>query len=648
MRFSLRRQLLIIGLLVLTLPWLSASFVRETELALREAQSGFLANLAAGLAASITPESLQSLPTDAPAVFAHSIKRSPLLDGFVDDWLLGVGPEPAQVNGQDMRLLIGESDNALWLYVESDGPQVSVPVYDIACIDASDKWHLLAFSPEAPGLLDIKNEDGQLRVRANWQSSGTQSRLEARLPKTVCNTRIGVAVTVNGKESRSYRESTPPRLVSRDAALQAVLSDIRVPGVDRYVMSVHGWRVTDIVGDRKPTATVSRDTAVAAIYRRLLSETQPSTLVDDQQPQATLPKLATMLRGETVQLRAENQAGGIMSIAAQPLLVDDTVKGVLVVRQDSAAILTLNNPSLLKLTYRTVLLTATVVALLLIWASWVSWRVRRLSKAANTALDKRGRLKTELPGKNAQDEIGRLSRDFGTLLQELGTQQQWLQTLADKLSHELRTPMAVVQSSLDNLMSSDLDLSQRTLGKRALQGVSRLHTILNAMSQANRAEQAARDADFEIVNLSDLMTQLVAAYEQTFPLQQWHSQIDNKVSVDGSADLIVQMLDKIADNAAGFTPDDKRITVILDTDDSHALIRLVNEDSTLPDGNTDALFQTFVSNRDRSGDDLHLGFGLYIAKLIAEGHGGTIAAANWQDGDIAGVCITIAIPLKQA
>jgi K+-sensing histidine kinase KdpD len=43
------------------------------------------------------------------------------------------------------------------------------------------------------------------------------------------------------------------------------------------------------------------------------------------------------------------------------------------------------------------------------------------------------------------------------------------------------------------------------------------------------------------------------------------------------------------------------------------------------------LFDSMISVR-RGGNDEHLGLGLYIARLIVEGHGGSIRAANIEGG----------------
>ena len=59
------------------------------------------------------------------------------------------------------------------------------------------------------------------------------------------------------------------------------------------------------------------------------------------------------------------------------------------------------------------------------------------------------------------------------------------------------------------------------------------------------------------------------------------------------------------------------------------------------------LFGAMISSRpDRAGprnDGPHLGLGLYIARLVAEFHGGTIDAANLADGG--GVAVTVTLPL---
>ena len=72
------------------------------------------------------------------------------------------------------------------------------------------------------------------------------------------------------------------------------------------------------------------------------------------------------------------------------------------------------------------------------------------------------------------------------------------------------------------------------------------------------------------------------------------------------------------------------------------IIEIINYGSSLPQNMTDELFNSMVSipgNRTDAGP--HLGLGLFIARLIAEFHGGVISASNLEDQK--GVCFSIKI-----
>ena len=70
---------------------------------------------------------------------------------------------------------------------------------------------------------------------------------------------------------------------------------------------------------------------------------------------------------------------------------------------------------------------------------------------AEAAIDARGRVTRLTTASDAADEIGDLSRSFTTVLGRLARYNAYLEALAGRLSHELRTPVAVVRSSLENL-----------------------------------------------------------------------------------------------------------------------------------------------------------------------------------------------------
>ncbi|MEO0574858.1 MAG: ATP-binding protein [Pseudomonadota bacterium] len=647
MTFGLRRQLLLIGVLTLLLPIASVFYIRETENALRQAQGQFLSDLARSTAPLIGLDDAESplAATSYPdSVFALPLTRTPTLDGYREDWGLDDTARPATT--QSPAFWLGDYNGTLWLHARLTLADPAGTRIGLACVDANGDFNVMSFLPNDRGTFALTSRNVDAPVRASWQPDARGGQLEIRIPGTDCARRLGLSVSANDINRATYSGSLPGPVRRVSRTLTESLRAHRPAGVDAYLLASDGWRLTPVIGDR---ATLDERTAgtsfTATLYRRLLGNNERNLpILSDAWRILPDEKLS---QASAARVRSVANTNDTVTIAQTPLtgaLADTT----LVLRQNTSAILTLANPSLVRLTNIILIVTVLVVGLLLAYASWLSARVRRLARAAATAVSARGDISTRLPGNAAVDEIGDVTRGFETLLGRVREQQQWLKSLADTLSHELRTPIAVVQSSLDNLGHSALSDAQRALAERASDGVARLRAILNAMSTANRAEQAARDARFEQLDLSGLLAQLADAYRQTFARHGFTTDIVDNVSIEGNAELLVQMLDKLVENATQFAPDDSDIVLSLNMTDDLVTLRVSNTGPALPAGDSARLFDSFVTQRRDDTDSQHMGFGLYIARLIAEAHRGRIAALDTMIGTTSGVTISVTLPAMVA
>ena len=142
----------------------------------------------------------------------------------------------------------------------------------------------------------------------------------------------------------------------------------------------------------------------------------------------------------------------------------------------------------------------------------------------------------------------------------------YLQTLGTKLSHELRTPLTIVSSSLDNLSSEEkLPPPSQSYIERARSGANRMHAILTALSEATRVEQIIEHTERVRFDLRELVQNMGQAYQQTFVQHRVETQVpEEPCLVEGSPDLIAQLLDKLMDNASDFTPKGGPIAIRLD------------------------------------------------------------------------------------
>lgn len=363
---------------------------------------------------------------------------------------------------------------------------------------------------------------------------------------------------------------------------------------------------------------------------------------------ATGRYIAAALQGTpATRTRLTPDSRAVVMSAAHPVWNRDEVAGAVVVEETTNPVASLRSAALERLLMLTLAAFGGAALLLITYASWLSYRIRRLRDEAEHAIDARGRLAQLSAGSDAGDEIGDLSRSFSAMLAKLAQYHAYLESMAGRLSHELRTPIAVVRSSLENLKLATSAEETRTYVARAEDGLSRLNTILQRMTEATRLEQGLRTAESERYDLSALVRGCVEGYRLAYAATPVVLELPGRaLEVRGSADLGAQLLDKLVENAVEFSPPGEAVRIVLQERNAQALLSVENKGPLLPAAMRGRLFESMVSVREATaGGAPHLGLGLYVARLIAEFHGGSIEAADLDSRD--GVALRVRLPLAR-
>jgi signal transduction histidine kinase len=249
-----------------------------------------------------------------------------------------------------------------------------------------------------------------------------------------------------------------------------------------------------------------------------------------------------------------------------------------------------------------------------------------------------------LPLTRDRDELGELARNNEKLLRAVADYTLYLQTLAGKLSHELQTPLAITRSSLDNLSSRPLDPEALRFLQRAQEGVERQAAIIRAMSEANRLEASIRVAEWEEADLVELVSKCAESYRAVFPGRRIRFESNEAaIPLRCSPELLVQALDKLVDNAVTLSAGSDEVAIVLQRTNRHVDLSVRNTGTRLPAELQERIFDSLVSVRDKRGSTPHLGLGLYIVRLVAVAHGGTVDARNLPQGQ--GVEFTLHLPV---
>ena len=679
----IRSQLLIVGLSTLVLPWAGCQYARELETTLRASQEQSLLASAGTIANALSaePDRVFRDPADAAPfdarrgdLYVFPLARTPLLDGYREDWDIARDPVPAAaVNGPPLRLQVGVTDRYLYLYADVADPHFEPEPgavqpdrdrfdhVDLVLEQADGERDTYFFATAAQGLSAAQTwnlgADGvrrlgvEPRIQGFWLQTTTGYHLEARVPLSLVGKRLGIRAvdgadlanhadptkTADSADPRDPAASRGPDTIATGRLFFAprglderlatfVRTGTRATVIDRNGLKFGTAGTLDPEVDESQSPDLSR-----AWFRRLMA-------VDNR----ALPERSPApdrLDGAHVDAALAGRAGAawlrtgrrdlLLLAAAAPIVVEGRPRGAVILEQAGDQLVGLRDRALTRLFNSTLLAMAVAMTFVFGFATWLGLRIGRLQEGADSAIGADGHIRLEMPESASADELGALSRSFERLLARLNEHTQYLRTLGGKLSHELRTPLTIVRSSLDNLESGDLREDQRIFLRRAREGSVRLQSILSALGAAARVEESIKHAERTHFDLRELLAAAIAGYRGGFPRSRFEASLPaDPCPFRGAPDLIVQMLDKLVENAVDYCPPDGVISVTLVRAGGEFEISVVNDGPSIPDELLGRLFESLIEQRTGADDRPHFGLGLYIARLIAEFHAGTVTAAN--------------------
>ncbi|MEO8359587.1 MAG: proteobacterial dedicated sortase system histidine kinase [Vicinamibacteria bacterium] len=700
MRLGLRAQLLIVSSLLLAIPILGLRSAREIEAFLVETQEQGLASTARAVATAlherpgifVSDSTLPPSHETSRALRIETLSSPIIIDGQNTDWngqrgevheLTATATPEATDPPLRLRYRIGRYDRAIYLLIEvrdnvivrhsSDFPPVNASDHvELAMVSADDEFlrfsiheaedgstRVAQIGPDGVGLPDPRIEAALVETEDGY-------RIEARVPRTMIGARFGISVEdVDDAETRlevsrvgttATREDLgaifvpSPELAVLAQGLGRARSRLWVIDRDGSVLAQAGTLQATPAAQTPPTWRQSLVMALRPIYRSILVE--PTEDFTDKGPDAIRlegPELTQTLTGASTHWRRRTTDGRVVVLsAAEPVWNEGHVAGAVLAEETTNETLAARNRAFEQLFFSIAFVVVAGTLTLLAFATRLSFRIRGLRNSVERAIDRQGRVRAEIQTSTAQDEVGDLSRSFGSMLERQQQYTAYLEDLRARLSHEIRTPVAVVRSSLDNLRLHQIPANASVYLDRADEGLSRLVTILQRMTEASRLEQTIAMSERESFDLSRVVSGCVEGYRLAHPQRRIDLVIDigdRPLVMEGAPDLIAQLLDKLVENALDFAREGTSIEVRLIRGLGVAFLSVSNEGPTLPDEISGKVFESVVSARpaDTSGK-VHLGLGLTIVRAIADFHEATATAANRRDGN--GAVFTVGFPLK--
>ena len=198
------------------------------------------------------------------------------------------------------------------------------------------------------------------------------------------------------------------------------------------------------------------------------------------------------------------------------------------------------------------------------------------------------------------------------------------------VTHELKTPIAVVKLNLETLQRYHLDPEkQQRLIRTTLDETTRLNNLTSNILVSSQLERVGYVSAIEELDLGDLLKDCIRDFRARFPDRVFNEMIETDADLKGDALLLQIMINNLLENAVKYSPRESPITAVLVKKTRELQLEVIDEGPGIPEPERKKIFEKFYRiGNEETRRAQGTGLGLYLCRRIAGEHNADILVTN--------------------
>ena len=254
-------------------------------------------------------------------------------------------------------------------------------------------------------------------------------------------------------------------------------------------------------------------------------------------------------------------------------------------------------------------------------------------------------LKERIEGNDSNDELNRLVNTFNNMIDRLqGSFDRQVQFVSDA-SHELRTPIAVIQgyaNLLDRWGKDDKEVLEKSIYAIKLEATNMANLVekLLFLAKGDSGTQLIEKKEFY---LNELVNEVVRESKIIAPNHIITSNQNDTVNIIADYKMIKQLLRIFIDNSIKFTSEQNKIDISSEVQGKVVKLTISDRGIGIPGDEIQNIFDRFyIVDKSRSKEKGGTGLGLSIAKWIVDMHKGSIDVES-EEGKGTKITVTLSL-----
>lgn len=256
-------------------------------------------------------------------------------------------------------------------------------------------------------------------------------------------------------------------------------------------------------------------------------------------------------------------------------------------------------------------------------------------EALNATLAKvaAGDLSTRAPGAGGADEFSALAGGLNATLERMGALVAALKAVAERIAHEMRSPLAHLRSDLEDARKT---APTPLAGKMSdlVADVDEIIAVFSALLDVTLTEAAAGDPQgLKSVDLAAVVEEAVELYDAVAEERGVRLSFAPRTEAQtlGDRHLLLRMIANLIDNAVKFSPEGGEVRVGVERLGTDVVVEIRDQGPGLPAGFETRAFEPFARAQETATTPGH-GLGLTLVQAIATRHGMKIRLRNATPG----------------
>lgn len=247
----------------------------------------------------------------------------------------------------------------------------------------------------------------------------------------------------------------------------------------------------------------------------------------------------------------------------------------------------------------------------------------------------------------ATDELGQLARAFNQLLSRLETASRTQREFMADASHELRTPVSVIQTAAEvTLQRETREAWEYREALTIVHGQSgRLKRMVEDMLVLARADAGGYRLTRLLLYVDEIVAECVRAVSVVAAVRniQLVTALQPDLSISADDELLRRLVMNLLDNAVQYTPVGGSVSVAVSSDAGSVTIAVSDTGPGIAPGDRARVFERFVRLDPVRSTSSGAGLGLPIARWIAEQHEGTLTV---DQNEVGGCVFVVRLPIR--